>query len=84
MTLYEILKNIYRTNIAIGHAFPRKGKPRSSQGVGKWKKRGVPEDVAILCHVSPDIPYTHEPLGKSKAEYSDLPKVFPPPAEVKS
>ncbi|MBI6550140.1 hypothetical protein [Xenorhabdus lircayensis] len=75
MNLYEILKNIYKTNAAIGHAFPRKGKPRSSQAVGKWKKRGVPEDVAILCHINPDIPYKHELRP-------DLPKVFPPPRET--
>ncbi|SCZ72107.1 MULTISPECIES: hypothetical protein [Photorhabdus] len=76
MTLYEILKNIYKTNAAIGHAFPKKGKPRSSQGVGKWKKRGVPDDVAILCHINPDVPYIHEPL-KNNFVHFDLPKVFP-------
>lgn len=37
----------------------RKGIPRSSQCVGKWKIRGVPEDVAILSHLDPSIPYSH-------------------------
>ncbi|MDB9568091.1 hypothetical protein OW293_015985 [Providencia rettgeri] len=62
MSLYETLKGIYKTNAAIGKAFPLKGKARGSQGVGKWKWRGVPEDVAILCHYNPNIPYTHERL----------------------
>lgn len=62
MTLYEILKGIYKTNAAIGRAYPIKGKARGSQGVGKWKWRGVPEDVAILCHYDKKIPYTHERL----------------------
>ncbi|MDE9495887.1 hypothetical protein KKJ09_20470 [Xenorhabdus bovienii] len=77
MNLYQILKSIYKTNAAIGCTFPRKGKPRSSQAVGKWKKRGVPEDVAILCHINPDIPYKHE-------LHLDLPKVFPPPTKAKA
>lgn len=59
MTLYEILKIQFKTNAAIGRRFPKKGRPRGSQGVGKWKTRGVPEDVAILCHLDPSIPYTH-------------------------
>ncbi len=63
MELYEVLKGIYGSNAAIGRAFPRRGKPRSSQGVGKWKTRGVPEDVAILCHYAADIPYTHARLN---------------------
>lgn len=62
MSLYEILKNQYKTNAAIGNRFPRRGKPRSSQAVGKWKIRGVPEDVAILCHLDKSIPYQHAAL----------------------
>lgn len=62
MSLYETLKSIYKTNAAIGKAFPLRGKARGSQGVGKWRWRGVPEDVAILCHYDPNIPYTHERL----------------------
>ncbi|MEY0291160.1 hypothetical protein AB7303_20230 [Providencia rettgeri] len=62
MNLYEILKNMHKTNVAIGKAYPLKGRARSGQGVGKWKWRGVPEDVAILCHYDPNIPYTHERL----------------------
>ncbi len=62
MNLYEILKGIYKTNAAIGKAYPLKGRTRSSQGVGKWKWRGVPEDVAIRCHYDPNIPYTYERL----------------------
>ncbi len=59
MTLFEILKRQFKTNTAIGKRFPRKGKPRSSQAVGKWAMRGVPEDVAILCHLDSTIPYSH-------------------------
>lgn len=62
MSLYEILKIQYKTNAAIGNRFPRRGKPRSSQAVGKWKIRGVPEDVAILCHLDKSIPYQHAAL----------------------
>ncbi|MCW2258538.1 hypothetical protein M2263_004629 [Providencia alcalifaciens] len=62
MNLYEILKGIHKTNAAIGKAYPLKGRARSSQGVGKWKWRGVPEDVAILCHYDPNISYTYERL----------------------
>ena len=62
MTLFEILKQQFKTNTAIGKRFPRKGKPRSSQAVGKWEVRGVPEDVAILCHLDKDIPYSHQGL----------------------
>ncbi|MFQ6287589.1 hypothetical protein ACLMPM_19650 [Yersinia enterocolitica] len=60
MSLYFILKEKFKTNSAIGRRFPKKGKPRSSQGVGKWKFRGVPEDVAILCHLDTSIPYIHD------------------------
>lgn len=62
MSLYEILKAKFKTNAAIGLNFPRKGKPRSSQCVGKWKERGVPEEVAILSHLDESIPYAHPPL----------------------
>lgn len=62
MNLYEILKSIYKTNVAIGKAYPLRGRSRSGQGVGKWKWRGVPEDVAILCHYDKNIPYTHARL----------------------
>ena len=44
----------------------KKGKPRGSQGVGKWKTRGVPEDVAILCHLDPSIPYIHPDLAHTE------------------
>ncbi|HHL2713120.1 TPA: hypothetical protein ACQ39K_004772 [Yersinia enterocolitica] len=63
MSLYLILKEKFKTNSAIGRRFPKKGKPRSSQGVGKWKVRGVPEDVAILCHLDSSIPYTHDNIN---------------------
>ncbi len=62
MTLYEILKQKFKTNAAIGRRFPRRGSARSSQAVGKWEKRGVPEDVAILCHLDEAIPYNHPDL----------------------
>lgn len=66
MTLYEILKAQFKTNAAIGRRFPKKGKARGSQGVGKWKTRGVPEDVAILCHLDPSIPYIHPDLAHTE------------------
>lgn len=69
MTLYEILKQRFKTNAAIGRRFPRRGRARSSQAVGKWEKRGVPDDVAILCHLDGEIPYV----------YPDFPH---PPKEV--
>lgn len=75
MTLYEILKIQFKTNAAIGRRFPKKGKPRGSQGVGKWKTRGVPEDVAILCHLDPSIPYTHPSLahtGEGQGKQSEV------------
>lgn len=59
MDLYDILKKHFRTNAAIGRYFPRKGKPRSGQCVGKWKRRGVPDDVVILCHLDSSIPYVY-------------------------
>ncbi|MGS8101314.1 hypothetical protein [Providencia sp. PROV_01] len=72
MNLYEILKIIYKTNTAIGKAYPLKGKSRSGQAVGKWKRFGVPEDVAILCHYDPSIPYTHERLAnESNIQHTD-------------
>ncbi|GJK42100.1 MULTISPECIES: hypothetical protein [Klebsiella/Raoultella group] len=68
MTLFEILKQQFKTNTAIGKRFPRKGKPRSSQAVGKWEMRGVPEDVAILCHLDSKIPYTHPGISNGSNE----------------
>ncbi|EBH8909558.1 hypothetical protein ACE2PP_005243 [Salmonella enterica] len=68
MTLYEILKQRFKTNTAIGKHFPRRGKARSSQAVGKWARRGVPEDVAILCHLDAEIPYRHPILTNSNNE----------------
>ncbi|ECM3181871.1 hypothetical protein QB94_16770 [Salmonella enterica subsp. enterica serovar Newport] len=65
MGLYEFLKATYGSNAAIGRRFPRKGKPRSGQAVGKWAKRGVPEDVAILCHLDVNIPYNHPDLTQN-------------------
>ncbi|KFK98108.1 hypothetical protein IV04_14530 [Serratia sp. Ag1] len=59
MDLYNILKIRFGSDSAIGRAFPRRGKPRSPQAVGKWKIRGVPEDVAILSHLDESIPYEH-------------------------
>lgn len=68
MTLFEILKQQFKTNTAIGKRFPRKGKPRSSQAVGKWEMRGVPEGVAILCHLDSKIPYTHPGISNGSNE----------------
>lgn len=64
MALYEVLKDRFGSNAAIGRRFPRRGKPRSSQAVGKWKNSGVPEDVAILCHLDKTIPYQHAALAE--------------------
>jgi hypothetical protein len=66
MELYKILRATYGSNAAIGRNFPRKGKPRSGQAVGKWEKRGVPEEVAILCHLDAEIPYSHPNLCNQK------------------
>lgn len=70
MELYKILKNTFGSNVEIGRHFPRKGKARSGQAVGKWKIRGTPEDVAILCHLDPNIPYTHPGLRSTKRKKS--------------
>lgn len=59
MDLYTTLRMRYGSNAAIGRRFPRSGKPRSGQAVGKWKIKGVPEEVAILCHFDSEIPYSH-------------------------
>lgn len=72
MDLYEILKNIFGSNVEIGRHFPRKGRARTGQAVGKWKKQGVPEDVAILCHLDPAIPYQHPPLTNGSNGVSNL------------
>lgn len=68
MNLYKTLLVVYGSNAAIGRRFPRRGKPRSGQAVGKWAKRGVPEDVAILCHLDAEIPYCHPSLTNSNGE----------------
>lgn len=74
MNLYKTLLAVYDSNAAIGRRFPRKGKPRSGQAVGKWKTRGVPEDVAILCHLDPNIPYTHPSLVHTEDGQSNQPE----------
>lgn len=61
MRLYEILKEQIGSNAEIGRLFPSKGKARTGQAVGKWRAQGVPEDIALLCHLSPKIPYTYNP-----------------------
>ncbi|CAI1012063.1 hypothetical protein [Serratia fonticola] len=61
MQLYEILKQQIGSNAEIGRRFPSKGKARTGQAVGKWKAQGVPEDIALLCHISSVIPYTYNP-----------------------
>ncbi len=33
----------------------------SPQAVSLWKKTGVPERIALLCHLSEDIPYIFNP-----------------------
>lgn len=67
MELYDILKKHFKTNANIGRNFPRRGKSRTSQAVGKWKLRGVPEDVAILCHLDASIPYEHASMANKSA-----------------
>ena len=68
MDLYEILKNMFGSNVEIGRYFPRRGRTRTGHAVGKWKTRGVPEDVAILCHLDPKIPYQHPSLMNASHE----------------
>lgn len=33
----------------------------SYESIKAYRKRGFPEKVALLCHLSPDIPYTYNP-----------------------
>ncbi|HHL2712691.1 hypothetical protein [Yersinia rohdei] len=54
-TLYQILKEKYGTDSEIAKAF---GVERPT--VFPWRKV-APEKVALLCHMSTDIPYTYNP-----------------------
>ncbi|CQI96041.1 hypothetical protein B4900_11455 [Yersinia rohdei] len=33
----------------------------SYEAIKTYRKRGLPEKVALLCHMSTDIPYTYNP-----------------------
>ncbi|CEO39107.1 hypothetical protein [Photobacterium kishitanii] len=52
-SLYQILLDVFKTEQAIAKAF---GLERASH----FKKK-VPEKIALLCHLSKDIPYTYNP-----------------------
>ena len=54
--LYETLIERFKTQNAIAKAF---GVTRPAVSI--WKKVGVPELVATLCHLDPTIPYTYDP-----------------------
>ncbi|CZF79668.1 hypothetical protein [Grimontia marina] len=52
--LFDILKSTFGTEIAIARFF---GTVRAAH----WKHH-VPENIALLCHLIPDIPYTFDPI----------------------
>ncbi|MCG7588722.1 hypothetical protein [Photobacterium sp. OFAV2-7] len=54
--LYNVLKVKYKTNTAIGTVFGV-----SRQSASLWRTSGVPETIALLCHLSTDIPYVYNP-----------------------
>ncbi|MBP2845404.1 hypothetical protein J8655_07930 [Dickeya oryzae] len=33
----------------------------SYESIKAYRKRGLPERVALLCHISPDIPFIYDP-----------------------
>ncbi|AWK83853.1 Uncharacterised protein [Photobacterium damselae] len=51
--LYNILLDVYGSETAIAKAF-------QVERASHWKK-GIPERIALLCHLSCDIPYTYNP-----------------------
>lgn len=51
--LYDLLINIFGSEARIAKAF---GVERAAH----WKRK-VPERIALLCHLSPDIPYQYNP-----------------------
>ncbi|QKJ87436.1 hypothetical protein PMPD1_2494 [Paramixta manurensis] len=53
--LYQMLKEKFRTDTAIADAL---GVARPA--VHTWRKH-IPERIALLCHLSPDIPYVYNP-----------------------
>ncbi|OEE65893.1 hypothetical protein A1OO_08780 [Enterovibrio norvegicus FF-33] len=40
----------------------------SRTAVLKWRSRGIPEYVHLLCHISSQIPYTYDPSAFGKDE----------------
>ncbi|PSU19597.1 hypothetical protein CTM97_21710 [Photobacterium phosphoreum] len=56
-SLYETLKLKYKTNTAIGCIFNV-----TRQSVSHWKVNGIPENIALLCHLSPQIQYKYNPI----------------------
>ncbi|MBL3524155.1 hypothetical protein IM876_15865 [Serratia plymuthica] len=54
-TLYQILKDKYGSDSDIAKAFCVE-RPT----VFTWRKT-TPEKIALLCHISPEIPYTYNP-----------------------
>ncbi|PSU88138.1 hypothetical protein C0W42_13515 [Photobacterium kishitanii] len=56
-SLYEILKLQYKSDAAIGCVFNV-----TRQSVSHWKVNGVPEKIALLCHLSHQIQYKYNPI----------------------
>ncbi len=59
--LFDTLLSVFGTEAEIARTF-------GGTRVAHWKRR-VPRDAAILCHLSPNVPYTYDssvygPLGK--------------------
>lgn len=38
--------------------------------VRQWRRRGIPEHIALLCHLSPDIPYMYNPADYGRDPHS--------------
>lgn len=51
--LYDILLDVYGSETTIAKAF-------QVERASHWRKR-TPERIALLCHLSHDIPYTYNP-----------------------
>ncbi|GKX50580.1 hypothetical protein [Budvicia aquatica] len=54
-TLYHVLQDKFGSDTKIAKQFNVK-----RPSVFHWR-REVPEKVALLCHLSPNIPYTYNP-----------------------
>lgn len=55
-TLYDVLKSHFGTQSRIANRFSV-----SRQAVSRWDANGVPENIALRCHLDPEIPYIYQP-----------------------